>query len=192
MSEEIQNLEADLNSLNPLPFPLSVGKASAALHAAVLAMNNRDWIVCGPRFRIAAALRGCPTERLKDPASGAKPYKLAPSTLHPADRALHAVGLAMGSQSPVLCVLGEASIASGHFTEALNVASLNNAPVIFLCFIRDLNGAPVARQSSASPNALAQAYSISTVQTNDIEILSEAISKARNESHPFVIQFDLE
>lgn len=192
MSEEIQNLEANLNALNPLPFPLSVGKAGTALEVAVLAMNNRDWLVCGPRFRVAVALRGCPPERLQDPSAGAKPYKLAPCTLHPADRALHAVGLAMGSESPVLCILGEASIASGNFTEALNIASLNNAMVIFLCFIRNLDGAPVARQSAASPTGLAQAYSISTVQTNDIEILSEAISKARNESHPCVIQFDLE
>lgn len=192
MSQRILTAEAELNALEPAPFPLMVGPAAAALETAVLALSSRDWLVCGPRFRVAAALRGCPPKRLCNPSDGAKPYKLAPSTLHTADRALHAVGLALGTQTPTLCILGEASIASGSFTEALNIAALNTVPVIFLCIQRSLDAAPVAQQSIASPLDIAQAYSISAVQTSNTEILSQTISEARAQAHPFVIQFDLE
>ena len=192
MSLELNKAEQALNALNPKPFPLSVGAAAAAVEAAVSAISKRDWLVCGPRFRVAASLRGCPPERLVDPSDGAKPYKLAPSTLHTADRALHAVGLAIATKNTVLCILGEASVASGAFTEALNIAQLNTAPVIFLCVHRNLDEAPVTRQSAASPIALAQAYGISAVQTDDIEILSHTISDVRAQAQPFVLQFDLE
>ena len=39
-------------------------------------------------------------------------------------RALHAVGLALGSGEPVCCLLGMASMASGATWEALNTAAL--------------------------------------------------------------------
>lgn len=192
MSLELKQAEQALNDLSPKPFPLFMGSAAAAVEVAVQSLSKRDWLVCGPRFRAAASLRGCPPERLLDPANGAKPYKLAPSTLHTADRALHAVGLAMASQGTVLCILGEASIANGLFSEALNMARLQEAPVIFLCFNRNLEAAPITVQSAASPIALAQAYGISAVQTGDIEILSQTISDARAQAQPFVLQFDLE
>ena len=192
MSQVLNQAEQSLNALSPSPFPLTMGAASTAVEHAVLAMSKRDWLVCGPRFRISAALRGCPPERLLQPNDGAKPYKLAPSTMHPADRALHAVGLAMATKTPVLCILGEASVANGALTEALNVAQLNTAPVLFFCVCRNLEHSPVTRQSAASPIALAQAYGISAVQTDDIEIISHTITKARTEAKPFVLQFDLE
>ena len=192
MSHTLNQAENALNALGPSPFPLTMGGASAAVEQAVNAMSKRDWLVCGPRFRIAAALRGCPPERLLDPADGAKPYKLAPSTLNPADRALHAVGLAMATNAPVLCILGEASVANGAMTEAMNVAQLSSAPVIFFCIQRNLKDSPVTQQSAASPIALAQAYGISAVQTDNIEIITHTIADARSAAKPFVLQFDLE
>jgi TPP-dependent pyruvate/acetoin dehydrogenase alpha subunit len=192
MIDALLEAEQKLNALGPLPFPLPLGASAPALAAAVMAMSKREWIVTGPRFRLAATLRGCPVERLVDPSTGAKPYKWAPSTLDVADRALHAVGLAISSKAPTLCVLGEASLANGAISEAFNVASLQAVPVLFLFITRTLDGAPVAKQSACTPISLAEAYGISSVQTQDIEILTQELKRARSQSNPFVIQFLLE
>ena len=98
--------EAKLAELGPTPFPLPLGPMAPVVEGGFTGMNKSDWIVAGMRERVGAVLRGCPPERLVDGRAGAKPYKLAPASEAPGTRALHAVGLAKASGSPVLCFLG--------------------------------------------------------------------------------------
>ena len=173
--------EARLHALGPVPFALPLGRLAPVVEGAFAGMKKGDWIVPGPRERIGAVLRGCPPERLVHAHAGAKPYKVAPASSAPGARALHAVGLALADGAPVLCFLGMASAASGSFAEALNVAALSGAPVVFLVTVQKLDDdAPVGRQLAASPSAVAKAFGIATASVrSDVESVRTAVAKAR-------------
>jgi 2-oxoisovalerate dehydrogenase E1 component alpha subunit len=173
--------ETRLQALGPVPFALPLGRLAPIVEGAFSGMKKGDWVVPGPRERIGAVLRGCPPERLVHAHAGAKPYKVAPASSAPGARALHAVGLALADAGPVLCFLGMASAASGSFAEALNVAALSGAPVIFLVTVQKLDdAAPVGRQLAASPAAIAEAFGIAAVRVaGDAESVRVAVAKAR-------------
>ncbi len=180
-TEGLGEAEARLQALGPIPFALPLGRLAPIVEGAFTGMKKSDWIVPGPRERIGAVLRGCPPERLVHAHAGAKPYKVAPASSAPGSRALHAVGLALADNAPVLCILGMASAASGSFAEALNVAALAAAPVIFLVTVERLDdGAPVGRQLAASPATLAEAFGIATARIGaDSETVRAAVAAAR-------------
>jgi len=186
--------EAALAALNPKPFPLPVGNLAGTIEGAFAGMDRRCWVVAGPRERIGAVLRGCPVERLVDPSAGARPYKLAPVSTAPGTRALHAVGLALAEQSPVLCFLGMASAATGCFHEALNLATLTQAPVIFLVTIQNLGeDAPINEQISASPAALAEAHGLQAHRVSATrDAVEAAVSAACQTKIPTLIEASLE
>ena len=187
-------LEADarLNSLGPKPFPLPLGRLAPVLEAAILGFGKRGWLVLGPRERIGATLRGAPVERLIDAHAGARPYKLAPCSAAPGSRALHAVGLALATGEPVLCVLGLASAASGDLHEALNLAAITRAPVVFVLAIHALGaGAPVGPQLAASPAALAAAFGL-TASSEKPETVAAAVAAAVASGAPTLIEAILE
>ena len=192
----VQLAEADaaLQALGPLPYSLPLGRLTPLVAGAFAGMKRSDWAVVGPRERIGAVLRGCPVERLVDPVSGARPYKLAPSTAAPGNRALHAVGLALASGEPVLCILGLASAASGATHEALNAAALTGAPVIFVVGVHPIgDDAPVGRQLAAGPAALAGAFGLHAVSVaNTTSAVSAAVSQARAAGKPALIEVNLE
>jgi Dehydrogenase E1 component len=192
----VQLAEADaaLQALDPLPYSLPLGRLAPLVAGAFLGMKRSDWAVVGPRERIGAVMRGCGVDRLVDPAKGARPYKLAPSTAAPGNRALHAVGLALASGEPVLCILGLASAASGATHEALNAAALTGAPVIFVVGVHPIgDDAPVGRQLAASPAALAAAFGLaSVVVANTSAAVSAAVADARATGKPALIEVNLE
>jgi pyruvate dehydrogenase E1 component alpha subunit len=138
---------------------------------------------------VALALRGCSAERLVDPRAGARPYKLAPNSGAPGNRALHAVGLALAGRQPVLCLLGDASGANGAFYEALNLASLTRAPVVFVLLEHGLGaGAPVGPQRAGEALALAGALGLSArAAAPELEALREAVSAAMALGAPALI-----
>lgn len=178
--EQLLAAEAALAALGPKPFPLPLGPLAPVVAAAVPAMAKGDWIVAGPRERVGAVLRGCPVERLVDPAVGARPYKLAPVSGQPGARALHAVGLALGSDRPVLCFLGLASAAGGAAYEALNTAALTGAKVLFLhAAPRLTDDAPVSPQLSGELAAVAEALGLVVVRVDGVDALAAAVSQAR-------------
>jgi 2-oxoisovalerate dehydrogenase E1 component alpha subunit len=182
MMATLQEAEARLQELGPIPFPLPLGSLAPIVEGGFRGMMKGDWIVPGPRERVGAVLRGCPPERLVHAHAGARPYKVAPASSAPGTRALHAVGLALASGAPVLCFLGLASAATGSFAEALNVAALTQAPVIFLVAVQPIDDtAPVGRQLAASPKALAAAYGIpaASVAGGDADAIAAAVQKAR-------------
>ena len=185
--------EAQLNALGPRPFPLPLGSLAPVVEGVFSGAARSDWMVCGPRERIGAVLRGCAVERLVDPAAGARPYKLAPCSEAPGNRALHAVGLALAGKGPVICMLGTASTASGAFYEALNSAALTGAQVVFVVTIPALpDDAPVARQIAGTPVEIAQALGITTVTPDaTAEAISEAVKTARNGDGSTLVQITL-
>lgn len=190
MSSALQQAEEALAQLNPLPFPLPLGPLAGVVEGGFEGMSRRDWVVAGPRERVGASLRGCPVERLVDPQAGAKPYKLAPASVAPGNRALHAVGLALGSGGPVLCFLGLASAASGAFHEALNLAALTEAPVIFLVSVVELGeGAPVGVQLACDPAKLAETFGIDARRVPaTADAVREAVAAAREAGKPALIE----
>ena len=182
--------EAALAALEPRPLPLPLGRLAGVVAGGFEGMARRDWVVAGPRERVGAVLRGCPVERLVDPQAGARPYKLAPVSLAPGSRARHAVGLARGEGAPVLCFLGRASAASGALHEALNLAALTGAPVIFLVATVVLpEGAPVSPQLAASLTTLAEAHGLAAMRVGgDAEAVREAVAAARESGRPTLIE----
>ena len=194
MNSTLAQAEEALTRLNPRPFPIPLGRLAGLVEGGFEGMSRRDWVVAGPRERVGAVLRGCPVERLVEPQSGAKPYKLAPVSVAPGNRALHAVGLALGSGGPVLCFLGLASAASGSFHEALNLAAITEAPVIFLVAVVELGeGAPVSVQLASSPAALAGAFGIDARRVPATAgAVREAVSAAREAGRPTLIEALLE
>ncbi|MFT4975134.1 MAG: 2-oxoisovalerate dehydrogenase E1 component alpha subunit [Myxococcota bacterium] len=194
MSSALEQADEALARLEPLPCPLPLGRLSGVVEGGFEGMSRRDWVVAGPRERIGAVLRGCPVERLVDPQAGAQPYKLAPVSVAPGNRALHAVGLALGSGGPTLCFLGLASAASGSFHEALNLAALTGAPVIFLVTVVVLGeGAPVGVQLASSPAALAEAFGLAAHRVPATAgAVREAVAAARESGQPTLIEALLE
>jgi TPP-dependent pyruvate/acetoin dehydrogenase alpha subunit len=190
----LQDAEARLAELCPTPFVLPLGPLAPIVQGAFSGMNKADWIVTGMRERVGAVLRGCAPERLVNGAAGAKPYKLAPTSEAPGTRALHAVGLAMASGEPVLCMLGLASAASGDVYEALNTAVLLGAPVIFLVTVHPLtDDAPVSPQLATTPARIAEAFGIpSLTVSGTAQAVQTAVANARKNRTATLIQVTLE
>ncbi len=194
MSKQLKAAEAELAELASPLHAIPLGPLEPVVSGGFAGMNKTDWVVCGPRERIGAVLRGANVSRLTDGTAGARPYKVAPSSHAPGNRALHAVGLALGSKKPVLCFLGSASVASGAFHEALNAATLTQAPVVFLVSLTPItDDAPVGQQLATSPIKLAQAFGIDTLEANPTpKDIKSAVSKARKSEKPTLIQVQLE
>ena len=187
------SLEQQYLALKPKPYAVPLGKLAPILEACTLAMSKRDWIVTGPRGRVAALLRGCSAERLASSADGLHSYKIAPSSLNPANRALHAVGLALSSQRPVLCFLGQPSTANGAYYEALNVAALNNIPVLFVVIAQDLTDVPMSPQTSSAPHQVASAMNLRAAQmVGTSELVREAVERFRTTPQPTLLEIQLE
>jgi TPP-dependent pyruvate/acetoin dehydrogenase alpha subunit len=193
MSLSLAEAETRLNELGPRPFPLPLGGMATVVEGVFTGASRSDWMVCGPRERIGAVLRGCSVERLVDPAQGARPYKLAPCSEAPGSRALHAVGLALAGDGPVICMLGTASAATGSFYEALNSAALTGARVVFVTTIQALpDDAPVARQIATTPAAIANALGIQTLTPEaTVKAISEAVGTARKNEVATLVQITL-
>ncbi|TNE88229.1 MAG: hypothetical protein EP330_15520 [Deltaproteobacteria bacterium] len=192
--ERIQAADAQLADQAVTPFPLPIAGLEAVVAGAVLGLERGDWWVPGMRERAGAVLRDVPLTRLVDGLAGARPYKVAPPTPSPALRALHAVGLALAGNK-VLVHLGIGSTADGAFHEALNLAVLRQADVIFLVAVHPLDAdAPVGPQLATDPAVLGRAFGIAThdVDGNSVIAVREAVTKAREAGGPQLIVARLE
>ena len=188
---EIRAADKVLNASDPSPFPLPVVGLENVIAGSILGLEQGDWWVPGMRERIGAVLRKVPVERLVDGMAGAKPYRVAPPTPSPALRALHAVGLALADPDrAVLVHLGIGSASDGAFYEALNLAALTQAKVVFVLAVHPLGeGSPLGRQLAADPATLGQAFSIPThiVDGNEGESVLNAVRTARNADGPHLV-----
>ena len=194
MLQDLEQAEAALAELHPQPFFIPLLSWAPIVAGAFAAMSKRHWIVTGPRSRIGAVLRGCAPERLLDQHTGARPYKISPSSLHPANRALHAVGIAMATKQPTLCILGDAGLANGAFWEALNIASLQQAPVVFLLIQQPQHGnLPMAQQYAPSPLNISPQFGLATytcqATASDVQ---NAVNEACGVAQPALVLVQLE
>lgn len=188
----VREAEAELASRGPTPFPLPVVGLEAVVAGTVTALERGDWWLPGLRERVGAVLRDTPVERLVDGRQGARPYKVAPPDTSPAMRALYAVGLAASGVDRAAAVhLGVGSCADGAFHEALNLAALRSAPVIFVVAVHPLgDDAPLGPQIATSPSQLAQAFGISAVQVDgrDVAAVHQAVRQAREAGGPHLVE----
>ena len=148
----------------------------------------------GFRARVGATLRGASVQRILNSLDGAKPYKIAPCSLHPARRALQAVGTAMGSTFPTLCILGDAAIAHGEFHQALDIANQWSCPIIFLLIRYPLTeDAPLSAQSKTDVKMLAKANDINYFSSAPTkEEIFRVVAKASENLSPTLIETILE
>lgn len=171
-------------------------------------MRPTDWLV--PAFRETGALllRGIPMEQLLqlwsgDERGGAFPRALRtlPVAIPVGTHMLHAVGIGWvlkttGEDAAVLTVFGEGATSEGDFSEAMNMAAVFKAPVVFFCQNNQYAiSVPYTRQT-ASPTVAqkALAYGMFGVQVdgNDVfavyRAVSEALDRARASHEPTLVE----
>lgn len=190
--DRLRAADSALTERGPSPFPLPVRGIEAVVAGTVVALERGDWWLPGLRERVGAVLRDAPLERLVDGREGARPYKMAPPDTSPALRALYAVGLA--ESDPDRCVavhLGIGSAADGAFHEALNLAALRQARVIFVVAVHPLDGdAPLAPQLATRPARLAEAFGLTVheVDGTDVTAVHAAVRAAREAGGPHLVE----
>lgn len=188
--DRLRAADAELAGRSPTPFPLPVVGLEAVVAGTVTALERGDWWLPGLRERVGGVLRDTPLDRLVDGRAGARPYKIAPPDTSPALRALHAVGLAAAGHAAVVH-LGVGSVSDGAFHEALNLAALRNADVVFVVAVHPLEGeAPLGPQVATSPAALARAFGLGVheVDGTDVTAVHDAVRAARRAGGPHLVE----
>lgn len=171
--QRFAQLESAFLAHNPAPYAFPLAASGARAAGAIAGMPMRSWVFTGARMRAAGLLRGCSPKQLAQSDGAVRSSKIAASTTDPADRALHAVGAALSSKSPVLCLLGKTALANGGFYEALNTASLTAATVIFAIIDTDISQLPLSAQHNGDVAALAQASLGSSDSITELELSNQ-------------------
>lgn len=184
------------------------GQEASSLGAALALDAARDWIV--PQYRELPALlqHGLPLERfalyfMGHPAGGYVPkgVNVLPLQIGIAAQLPHAVGLAwglrhQGSDGVVVAFCGDGATSEGDFHEALNLAGVRRAPVVFVV---QNNGwaisTPTAAQTAATNLASrAPGYGMpgSVVDGNDLfgvhVAVRDAVERARAGGGPTLVE----
>ena len=188
-------------------YPSSYGQEACQI-GAVTALRGTDWLFPTYRDSVAIVSRGVrPGEALTllrgdwhcgyDP----KAVRTAPHCTPLATQAAHAVGLTMAARlggddvvAMVLC--GDGATSEGDFHEAVNLAAVYDAPVVFLLQNnRYAISVPLAKQTrAASLAAKAPGYGIPGVQIDGNEFIevhravATAVDAARAGRGPTLIE----
>lgn len=184
------------------------GQEAAIVGSASAIDPVRDWVV--PQYRELPALlrQGFPLERFilyfsGDPAGGYVPegVNCLPINIALASQIPHAVGLAwglrhQGSDSVVIAYFGDGASSEGDAHEAMNLAGIVKAPVVF--FLSNNGWAistPVERQSathSFASRGPGYGFPGARVDGNDLlavhSVTSEAVERARAGDGPTLIE----
>ncbi|MCP4591744.1 MAG: pyruvate dehydrogenase (acetyl-transferring) E1 component subunit alpha [bacterium] len=189
-------------------FPPCTGQ-EAAVCGPTLAMTEQDWFVGSFRELGGRLMRGEPIENTLLVYSGYEEGNVFPEgkrtlpiSIILAAQALHAVGIANAMKlrgegdSAVLCFFGDGATSEGDFHEALNFASLWQAPVVFICQNNHW-AISVPRSKQTRSPTLAQkaiAYDIPGVQVDGNDALAmysaakEALDRAHSGGGPTLIE----
>ncbi len=188
-------------------YPSSRGQEACQVGAA-LALGQSDWLFPTYRDTVAMISHGVdPVEALTmlrgDWHCGFDPRRVrtAPHSTPLATHAAHAVGLAMaarldGANSVALVLCGDGATSEGGFHEAVNLAAVFDAPVVFLV---QNNGyaisVPTAKQLRARSIAdKAAGYGVPGVQIDGnnfagvLKVVREAVARARRGDGPTLIE----
>ncbi len=189
-------------------FSKALGQEAAIVGSALALDPSVDWIVPQYRELVAYLHHGYPLVNataafLGKLSAGAIPtgVNMLPIQAGIAAQLPHAVGLAWGlrlqkKDGVVIAYCGDGATSEGDFHESVNLAGVTHAPVIF--FVQNNQWAlsvPRSRQTAAPTIACrGEGYGIpgKYVDGNDImavfEATSEAVSRARTESGPTLIE----
>ncbi|MFD5594865.1 thiamine pyrophosphate-dependent enzyme [Streptomyces griseorubiginosus] len=187
--------------------PSSLGQEACQV-AAALALRATDWLFPTYRDCVALVSRGIdPVETLTllrgDAHCGYDPvrHRTAPQCTPLATHAVHATGLAhgerlKGADTVALALVGDGATSEGDFHEALNLAGVLKAPVVFLV---QNNGyaisVPLSEQCAAPSLAYkGVGYGIRSQQVdgNDaaalLAVLTAAVEDARAGGGPWLVE----
>jgi pyruvate dehydrogenase E1 component alpha subunit len=188
--------------------PVCLGQ-EAAFCPPILAIRDTDWFVGSYRELGARLMRGEPLMNALLLYNGHEDGNINPAN----DRTLpvsiilasqlpQAVGLAYGSKlkgekdTVALVMFGDGATSEGDFHEALNFASVLNAPVVFLCQNNQYAiSTPLAIQTKSGTIAQkAIAYGMQGIQVDGNDALAvyraakEAVDRARAGEGPSLIE----
>jgi pyruvate dehydrogenase E1 component alpha subunit len=189
-------------------FPQNKGQEAATLGSARALRKAIDYIVPYYRENPASFLHGLPMHYvllhwMGDERGNAIPRNLSmnPLGLAIGTQTLHAMGIAWAfklrkEDRVVLCYFGDGATSTGDFHEAMNMAAVLKAPVVFVCLN---NGwaisVPLSKQTASQTFAQkALAYGMPTVQADGNDLFAmyktthDAIARARSGGGPSFIE----
>jgi pyruvate dehydrogenase E1 component alpha subunit len=190
-------------------FSPALGQEASVVGSSIALDPARDWIVPQYRELMAVARHGYPLERLAAIGMGRSTsatripegVHVLPTQVALAAQLPHAAGLAWGlklqkKDAVVMTYVGDGGSSEGDFHEALNLAGIQRAPVVF--FLQNNQWAistPRRMQTATSSFALrAAGYGFPGVEVdgNDVlavyEVASDAVERARSGGGPTLIE----
>jgi pyruvate dehydrogenase E1 component alpha subunit len=190
-------------------FSPALGQEASVVGSALALDPGRDWIVPQYRELIAWVIHGYPLERLAAMGMGRVTeaaripdgVNVLPSQVALAAQLPHAVGLAWGlklqkKDSVVMTYVGDGGSSEGDFHEALNLAGVQRAPVVFFLQNNQWAISTPRRVQSAAPSFALRAagYGFPGVEVDGNDVLavynvaSEAVQRARAGEGPTLIE----
>jgi pyruvate dehydrogenase E1 component alpha subunit len=188
-------------------FPQSSGHEAISM-GSVFAVKKSDWVVPAYRELAGQLFRGWPLETillywqgLEEGASPPEGVNDTPICVPIASQLLHAAGIGMamnvrGDKNCVLTYFGDGASSEGDCHEALNFASVFNAPVVFVCLNNQYAiSVPISKQMKNETIAQrAIGYGMQGIRCDGNDVLAvyvatqEAIERARQGLGPTLIE----
>lgn len=180
----------------------------AAQIGSAYALREKDWIFPSYREMAACIVHGYPMKQailyMQGHLQGGhtpEGLNIFPVQIIIAAQTLHAAGCAMatklkGEDDVSVSYFGDGATSQGDFHEALNIASVNKAPVIFFCQNNHWAiSVPLHLQTASQTIAQkAVAYGMKGIQVdgNDIlavyKVMEEAVARSRKGEGPMLIE----
>ena len=185
-----------------------MGQEASIIGSAMAVDPARDWMVPQYRELMATVHHGLPLEVISaqylgkiGPARIPEGVKVLPTQVSIAAQLPHATGLAWGlrlrgEDGVVLAYIGEGGSSEGDFHEALNLAGVTKAPVVFFMQNNQWAISTSRRVQSATPSFALRAagYGFEGVEVdgNDVmavyDVVVSAVEKARAGEGPTLIE----
>ncbi len=180
----------------------------AANLGPIATLRESDWFVPSFREPAAAVYRGATMSKIllydagyNEGASANLDERALPSCVPVASQLPHAVGIAyanqlLGRDEVVMAYFGDGATSEGDFHEAMNLAAIWKAPVVFVCQNNQF-AISVPREKQTASKTLAQkaiAYGMPGVQVDGNDLFAcylaaqEATSRARAGDGPTMIE----
>ena len=190
-------------------FSPALGQEASVVGSAMALDPVRDWIVPQYRELMAIVRHGYPLERvaangmgrISDASRIPDGVNVLPNQVALAAQLQHATGLAWGlklqkKDSVVMTYIGDGGSSEGDFHEALNLAGVMRAPVVFFLQNNQYAISTPRRRQSATPSFALRAagYGFPGVEVdgNDVlavyEAATEAVQRARAGNGPTLIE----
>ncbi len=185
-----------------------MGQEASIIGSAMAVDPARDWMVPQYRELMATVHHGLPLEVISaqylgkiGPARIPEGVKVLPTQVSIAAQLPHATGLAWGlrlrgEDAVVLAYIGEGGSSEGDFHEALNLAGVTKAPVVFFMQNNQWAISTSRRVQSATPSFALRAagYGFEGIEVdgNDVmavyDVVGTAVERARAGDGPTLIE----